>query len=169
MYLRNWAKDLDVPILSVDYSLAPEYPFPRQLEEVFYAYCWAIKNAHLLGTTAEKICVCGDSAGGNLTVAMAFRAIAMGVRLPTGILSAYGTFLIRYTPSPARVMALMDPLLPLGMLASVLAGNINSRVGDKSHQNFSFPSTTVLPDNIKLKFPYMHCKTFPHWSSSGIA
>ena len=155
MYLRNWAKDLDVPILSVDYSLAPEYPFPRQLEEVFYAYCWAIKNAHLLGTTAEKICVCGDSAGGNLTVAMAFRAIAMGVRLPTGILSAYGTFLIRYTPSPARIMALMDPLLPLGMLASVLAGNINSRLGDKSQDNFSFPSTAVLPDNIK--FHYIYC------------
>jgi hormone-sensitive lipase len=38
-----------VPILSVDYSLAPEAPFPRALEDCFYAYCWAIKNHQLLG------------------------------------------------------------------------------------------------------------------------
>ena len=49
VYLRHWAKALDVPIFCVDYSLAPDDPFPRQLEEVFYAYCWAIKNARLLG------------------------------------------------------------------------------------------------------------------------
>ena len=68
---------------------------------------------------------------------MALRAVAMGVRMPTGILSAYGTFLIRYTPSPARVMALMDPLLPLGMVASVLAGNRNSKpVGNPGFQDF---------------------------------
>ena len=49
VYLRHWAYDLNVPILSVDYSLAPEYQFPYQLEEAFFAYCWAIKNCHLLG------------------------------------------------------------------------------------------------------------------------
>lgn len=35
--------------MSVDYSLSPEAPFPRALEECFYAYCWALCNAHLLG------------------------------------------------------------------------------------------------------------------------
>lgn len=48
-YLKSWSQDLDVPILSVDYSLAPEAPFPRALEECFYAYCWALRNHHLLG------------------------------------------------------------------------------------------------------------------------
>lgn len=38
-----------MPILSVDYSLSPEAPFPRALEECFYAYCWALHNSHLLG------------------------------------------------------------------------------------------------------------------------
>ena len=82
-------------------------------------------TAHIFppGTTAEKICVCGDSAGGNLAIAMVLRAVAMGIRIPDGILSTYGVFLIRYTPSPARIMALMDPLLPLGLMASCLAGN----------------------------------------------
>lgn len=48
-YLKSWAQELSAPILSIDYSLAPEAPFPRALEECFYAYCWALKNCHLLG------------------------------------------------------------------------------------------------------------------------
>jgi len=51
----------------VDYSLAPEAPYPRALHEVFYAYLWALENAHLLGSTAENVIFAGDSAGGLLT------------------------------------------------------------------------------------------------------
>lgn len=54
-YLRTWSKELSVPILSVDYSLSPEAPFPRALEECFYAYCWALKNCHLLGMCATYV------------------------------------------------------------------------------------------------------------------
>lgn len=50
-YLKNWAQELGVPIISIDYSLAPEAPFPRALEECFFAYCWAVKNCDLLGET----------------------------------------------------------------------------------------------------------------------
>lgn len=50
-YLKNWAQELGVPIISIDYSLAPEAPFPRALEECFFAYCWAVKHCELLGET----------------------------------------------------------------------------------------------------------------------
>lgn len=66
IYLREWAVELNVPILSIDYSLAPDAAYPRALEEVFYAYCWALKNKSLLGTTCERIVFAGDSAGANL-------------------------------------------------------------------------------------------------------
>lgn len=33
----------------MDYSLSPEAPFPRALEECFYAYCWALQHCRLLG------------------------------------------------------------------------------------------------------------------------
>lgn len=60
MYLYNWATTLGVPILSIDYSLAPEAPYPRALEEVVYAYAWALKHAStLLGSTAEKVIFVG--------------------------------------------------------------------------------------------------------------
>ncbi|XP_052059671.1 hormone-sensitive lipase-like [Mytilus californianus] len=121
VYLRQWAKDLDVPILSIDYSLAPEYPFPRALEECFYAYAWALENSELLGWTGERICFAGDSAGGNLMMATAIRAASFQIRVPDGIMAAYTPFMVRYTPSPSRMMGLMDPLLPMGILTRCLA------------------------------------------------
>ena len=47
--LRQWANDLECPIFCVDYSLAPEAPFPQAFDECFFAYAWALKNADLLG------------------------------------------------------------------------------------------------------------------------
>ena len=73
MYLKEWARDLDVPIVSVDYSLAPEYQFPCAVEECFRAYCWLLVNAHMVGSTGEYIVLTGDSAGGNLVLTVALR------------------------------------------------------------------------------------------------
>ncbi|TRY96378.1 hypothetical protein DNTS_029313 [Danionella cerebrum] len=115
-YLKSWSKDLNVPILSVDYSLAPEAPFPRALEECFYAYCWALKNCHLLGSTAERVCLVGDSAGGNLCITVSMRAISHGVRVPDGIVAAYPATLLTTDASPSRLLTVIDPLLPLSVL-----------------------------------------------------
>lgn len=61
VYLRNWAVSLDVPILSIDYSLAPEAPFPRALEEILYTYAWVLNHSStLLGSTAQKIIFIGN-------------------------------------------------------------------------------------------------------------
>uniref|UniRef100_A0A8C5FG50 Hormone-sensitive lipase n=1 Tax=Gadus morhua TaxID=8049 RepID=A0A8C5FG50_GADMO len=120
-YLKSWSQDLGVPILSVDYSLAPEAPFPRALEECFYAYCWALKNHHLLGWTGETVCLAGDSAGGNLSVTTSMRAAAHGVRMPDGIVAAYPATLLTAYASPSRLLTLMDPLLPLSVLSRCLA------------------------------------------------
>ncbi|XP_054869721.1 hormone-sensitive lipase isoform X3 [Amphiprion ocellaris] len=125
-YLKSWSQDLGVPILSVDYSLAPEAPFPRALEECFYAYCWALRNHHLLGWTGEKVCLAGDSAGGNLSITTSMRAAAFGVRMPDGIVAAYPATLLTAYASPSRLLTLMDPLLPLTVLSrclSAYAGN----------------------------------------------
>ncbi|KAM4539404.1 lipase, hormone-sensitive a [Odontesthes bonariensis] len=116
-YLRSWSKELGVPILSVDYSLSPEAPFPRALEECFYAYCWALNNCHLLGSTAERVCLAGDSAGGNLCITVSMRALTSGIRVPDGIMAAYPATMLTTDASPSRLLTLIDPLLPLGVLA----------------------------------------------------
>lgn len=48
-YLRQWSLQLDVPIVSIDYSLAPEAPFPRALEECVMAYAWILLNMQQIG------------------------------------------------------------------------------------------------------------------------
>uniref|UniRef100_A0A2M4BDB0 Putative hormone-sensitive lipase hsl n=1 Tax=Anopheles marajoara TaxID=58244 RepID=A0A2M4BDB0_9DIPT len=135
-YLREWAVTLNVPILSIDYSLAPEAPFPRALEEVFYAYCWALRNCELLGTTGERIILAGDSAGANLNLGCAMKAIELGVRRPDGIFLAYCPVLISFVPSPARMLCLMDPLLPFGFMMRCLKA-------------YACPSREVLEENRK--------------------
>ncbi|XP_044290922.1 hormone-sensitive lipase isoform X1 [Varanus komodoensis] len=119
-YLKIWAQELGAPILSIDYSLSPEAPFPRALEECFYAYCWALRNCHLLGSTAERVCLAGDSAGGNLCITVSMRAAAVGIRMPDGIMAAYPVTLLQAVASPSRLLTLFDPLLPLSVLCKCL-------------------------------------------------
>ncbi|CAM5135521.1 unnamed protein product [Natator depressus] len=120
-YLRGWAQELGAPVLSVDYALAPEAPFPRALEECFYAYCWALQHCRLLGSTAQRVCLAGDSAGGNLCLTVTMRAAAFGIQLPDGIMAAYPVTLVRAAASPSRLLTLLDPLLPLSVLCKCLS------------------------------------------------
>lgn len=61
-------------ILSVDYRLAPEYPYPRPLEDVYQALCAVVERADEWGIDATRIAVGGDSAGGNLAAAVTLLA-----------------------------------------------------------------------------------------------
>ncbi|XP_031312853.1 hormone-sensitive lipase isoform X2 [Camelus dromedarius] len=131
-YLKSWAQELGTPILSIDYSLAPEAPFPRALEECFYAYCWAVKHCALLGSTGERICLAGDSAGGNLCFTVSLRAAAYGVRVPDGIMAAYPATMLQSTASPSRLLSLMDPLLPLSVLSKCVSAYAGGETEDHS-------------------------------------
>ena len=122
VYLKSWCKYLNVPIVSIDYSLAPEYPFPVASEECFYAYVWCLLNKDSLGWTGQTIILVGDSAGGVLVTNVIQYAIMTGIRIPDGLVAVYTPFLVSFNLSPSRLLSLMDPLLNFSFLTRCITG-----------------------------------------------
>jgi acetyl esterase len=58
-------------VVSVDYALAPEHPFPRPLDDCIGSVRWVAREASRLGVADDQITVMGTSAGGNLAAAVA--------------------------------------------------------------------------------------------------
>jgi acetyl esterase len=68
----SWlAKSSGGRVLSVGYRLAPEAPFPAQLEDTRAACAWAFQNAQRFGAAPDRIALAGDSAGAYLATTMA--------------------------------------------------------------------------------------------------
>jgi len=73
-YCKAVSDQADCVVLSVDYHLAPEHPFPEGLEDCYLAIKWAVKNKSKLNIDENKIIVSGDSAGGNFSAVLTFMA-----------------------------------------------------------------------------------------------
>lgn len=73
---RKVARSLDHVVISVDYRLAPEHPFPEPLNDCIAAVQWIHRHAGELGIDADRLAVGGDSAGANLAAVVANQQIA---------------------------------------------------------------------------------------------
>jgi acetyl esterase len=70
---RRKARDLGVVVVSVDYRLAPEHPFPAGLDDCCAVTRWMFDAADELDIDRDRIAVCGASAGANLAASVTLR------------------------------------------------------------------------------------------------
>lgn len=67
-FCAELARELDLPVLAVDYRLAPENPWPAGVEDSIAAARWAAASPEALGREVTGLVIGGDSAGGNLAI-----------------------------------------------------------------------------------------------------
>lgn len=112
-----WCEALRARALMVDYRLAPEHPFPAALDDCEAAYGWLLQQGH----AASDIVLAGDSAGGNLALALMHRLRVAGTPLPACavLLSPFVDFTLS-SPSLCGNAA-RDPVFTLAFATAIRA------------------------------------------------
>ena len=97
--MREYADRAGCAVVGLDYSLAPEHPFPTQLDEIETCLDWLRGEAGNLGINTDRIALGGDSAGGNLSLCAALRLRDKGLTGPAALLLNYAALDMSIRPS----------------------------------------------------------------------
>lgn len=92
-FCRTLADRTDMPVLAVDYRLAPEHPFPAFADDAECVARWLAESPAELSLTITGIVTCGDSAGGHLAILVAQQLGASPAKLPVLAQWAFYPFL----------------------------------------------------------------------------
>lgn len=80
------ARLAECAVVSVDYRLAPEHPFPAAVDDAWAVTAWLVAHGSELGVDGGRVAVAGDSSGGNLAAVVGLRAREHGVPLALQVL-----------------------------------------------------------------------------------
>lgn len=177
-YLRKWTKETGFVIISVDYSLAPEFPFPCALNQCLSVFKFLQSNnaKDLLGFEYDKIIIAGDSAGGNMSTAVTlFSLTEQTIKPPAGVILVYPS--LNRTPTLKTFSSeqlINDAVLPASFKRAYTFAYI-SKVWDKKNKKWNWKddktkeyylSPLVVSSEIIKNFPqcYIICgRNDPLW------
>ncbi|MEO3760437.1 alpha/beta hydrolase [Mycobacterium sp. B14F4] len=123
---RNHAVGADAVVVSVDYRLAPEHPYPAAVDDVWAATQWVAAHADELQVDADRLAVAGDSAGGNLAAVVAQLARDAG-RPPIRFQLLWYPATTWDTSLPSFAENAQAPVLNLGAIAGFSRWYIGDR------------------------------------------
>lgn len=167
---------MKVPVVSIDYRLAPEYRYPCALQDVLDAYLFLTSGSpqvvDKIGFHPKNIVICGDSAGGQLAVALVYvlndiRKQERDVLMPVGISVQFPVANpVQACFSASRVLSIIDCFLGVGPgnVCSAAYSNhgpeedleISIAKGQKPWYRESGTQDNVLMMQNKLTEPYFN-------------
>jgi hormone-sensitive lipase len=153
IYLLKMAHETQAPVLSVNYTLAPDAQHPTQLHQCLAAYFWARANAACLGWTGAHVLFIGDSAGGNLVTSMHVHMITNGLSIPRAdfLILAYPVLDLSQSSSPSRTLSIIDPMLPFATLRMCLAAYLGQALDAAASDPLISPLAAT--DDVLAAFP----------------
>ena len=152
---RALANAAQAVVVSTHYRQAPEHKFPAAHDDTWAAYEWVLKNAKSLNGDPAKVALAGESAGGNMAVAISMMARDRKVRMPVHQLLVYPVANHAFDTPSYQENANAKPLGKAGMqwffshyLKNPADGD-NARVSVVRAANFKgLPPTTVITAQI---------------------
>jgi acetyl esterase len=152
---RALCKAANALVISTDYRHAPEHKFPAAHEDVFGAYQWTLENAGRWGGDAKRVAVVGESAGGNMALALSMMAQAKGMQMPVHQVLVYPVATTTMTSESYAQHAQASPL-NAGMMKWFFDQTLANKEDWTNHQiNVleaktlrGMPSTTLITADI---------------------
>ncbi|MBD5498562.1 MAG: alpha/beta hydrolase [Lachnospiraceae bacterium] len=132
------ASTTSMDVLSFDYRLAPENPYPAALEDAVKVWNYLM----LLGYGARDIILTGDSAGGNLALALTLRLKAEGRLLPRGLVLMSPWTDLTSSGESHKTRADVDPVLDKAYIDRMIAAYIGET--DKAGKELENPYISPL-------------------------
>jgi acetyl esterase len=135
---RELCRDLQAVVVSVDYRLAPEHPFPAAHDDALEAALWVLRHVEDLGGDKERIGIAGESAGANLAASTALTLRDRGLHLAAQLLVVPGVDLGRDL-APIAARGRDTPMLSVTDLATIA----HLYIGTTPEQAQRFPASPL--------------------------
>ena len=152
IHTKEISHKTNIPLFSIDYRLAPKYPYPNGMEDCINGYVWLLTYGFKkMNLNPSKIILIGDSAGGNLISAISTFAIKWGFRAPNLLIMLYPALQFSIESIfPSMFYFLSDPALNFSFARFINDSYITDHKAAKTDY---FLSPIKVPDTILSNYP----------------